>query len=414
MGSLLGAVLAFAFLSSEAARLLGLEGLRTAAFLVALAALLTAAAVRSPRFPAREPTVPILLALLLAAIVVTDGLAGEVDPSDYRIAILLLVFFAAPLLTSAMAALEVALLVWRLLAGYVLATAIVGLVAMPEVFVRGRADLVRFDFSGSLVSHTGLCLIFLFATFGRMRERADAPARILLGGAALLALLMVLLTGTRTALVTFGCYLLLDLASDPERHRAFRRLGLASLGGTAALALYTIFVSDDFVERLMVGSSDDWSSGRLDSQLRWLELALEQPLGLGFGAVRELLRDGRPAIDGTRLLEWPHNEPVRFFVEAGVLGLGFLLLLLGWSTGRALHAARREPSPLRRALLLAIVADMLGQSLFQNYFNNIYYATALLLVLVVLVEQAGTRPADPLSDVASAPDRSLLRRGAAP
>lgn len=413
MRLLLGAVLALAFVSSEAARLLGVEQLRTAAFLAALTALLATAAMRSPRFPAREPTVPIVLAVLLAAIAVSDGLTGEVDPGDYRIAILMLVFFAAPVLASALGTIEVALFVWRCLAVYVAATAVIGLVAMPEVFVRGSADLVRIDFSGSLVAHAGLCQVFFLATLGRMRERAGAPARVLLAGSALLALLMALSTGTRTVLVTFGCYLLLDLAGDPERRRALGRLGVSSLGAAAALALYTLLVSDDFFERLLAGSSADWSSGRFDSQLHWLERALEQPLGLGFGAVRELLRDGRPAIDGTRLLEWPHNEPVRFFVEAGMLGLGFLVLMLGWLTGRALRAARYEPSPLRRAVLLAIVADMLGQSLFQNYFNSIYYATALLLVVVVLVEQAGNRPADLVAAGAGEPVRPLLERGAA-
>ena len=59
---------------------------------------------------------------------------------------------------------------------------------------------------------------------------------------------------------------------------------------------------------------------------------------MGLGAVRELLADGRPALDGTSLLEWPHNEFVRFYVEAGPPGLLFVVLLLTVLVQRAICA----------------------------------------------------------------------------
>ncbi|MDW8123140.1 MAG: O-antigen ligase family protein [Geminicoccaceae bacterium] len=360
-------------------------------FPFALAALLGAALVRVPRLPAREPTVPLLLAAALAVVLVLDAVLGEVDPLDYRIALLLPILFFGSNLARAAERVRLAELAWWSLTAYVVATAALAWFAPPPAFVRGRADLVRLDFSGSLVAHAGLCTIHLVATLARLAARRGALVRFGHGGLALLAGAMVLATGTRTALAALFLSFAFDFATASRPSRPRRRILVYATGLCAAIGLYSISVSDDFVERLFFGSGADWSSGRLASQLFWLLLALERPWGSGFGAVRERLRDGRPSLDGTNHLEWPHNEPLRFFVEAGVVGLFFVGLLVGWLVRRTLRAARRERDEERRALLSAIAADMITQCLFQNYFNNIYYATTLCTLLVVLIEQAERR-----------------------
>jgi O-antigen ligase len=381
---LFAAVFGFAFVSSEAAALWDLERWRMSGFLAASASLLAVAIARAPYLESDEPGTPALLALLLATILAADVVQGEVDPIDYKVASILLLVLVGPNLARASKAYDPAELVWRLLTLYVVGTALLAVLFVPEFLLRGRPDLVRVDFTGSLVAHAGLCVVYFLATLASLEAEPRAIPGVVRAALAACAAVMVLLTGTRTALVTCGIYLVLDIASAPNPADRLSRLGPVLAGALVLLATYTVLVSDDFVERLLPGGSQDWSSGRLVSQIHWLTLALEQPLGLGFGAVRELLRDGRPALDGASLLEWPHNEPLRFFVEGGLPGLLFIVLLLSRLVRLALRSARLESRPLPRALVLAIAADMLAQSLFQNYFNNVYYATGLLLVLVTL------------------------------
>ncbi|HVG87847.1 MAG TPA: hypothetical protein VM823_02670, partial [Gaiellales bacterium] len=91
--------------------------------------------------------------------------------------------------------------------------------------------------------------------------------------------------------------------------------------------------------------------------------------------------------------EWPHNEFVRFYVEAGPLGLAFILLLVGLLVRTALVAAVADPVPERRALMLVIAADIVAESCLQNLFNAIHHATVLVLFLAVAAARdSGTAP----------------------
>ena len=169
------------------------------------------------------------------------------------------------------------------------------------------------------------------------------------------------------------------------------RLALA-LGLALAFTLWTLVASDSFYLRLS-GGQEDFSSGRWASIAHWLALAGDRPWGLGLGAVRDLLAEGRPKLNGTNLLEWPHNEFVRFWVEAGPIGLLFVVLLLALLLRRAIRAARVEPDPMLRAMMLAIAADLLAEACLQNLLNAVYHATVLILILSLVTARA-CRPAE--------------------
>ena len=104
--------------------------------------------------------------------------------------------------------------------------------------------------------------------------------------------------------------------------------------------------------------------------------------------MRELLAGGRPALDGTTLLEWPHNEIVRFYVEAGPPGLLFVVLLLAVVVRRAVRTASADIDPVRRTLALAVAADLVAEALLQNLLNAIYHATVLFLLLTLATTDA--------------------------
>ena len=215
-------------------------------------------------------------------------------------------------------------------------------VAEPAAVARGYEGIVRYDPTGSVVMHSSLSLIHLVLAVTRL-GRGLAPrarlATLVLGG---MSLAMVFLTATRTAFLTLAVFALLELATAPRPMAAGRRLVTALLGLITAFAAWTLLIDDSFWRRL-IGDQDDFSSGRWSSIGHWLALAGDHPFGMGLGAVRELLADGRPALDGTSLLEWPHNEFVRLYVEAGPPGLLFVVLLLTMLVHRAIRAARISP-----------------------------------------------------------------------
>ena len=163
---------------------------------------------------------------------------------------------------------------------------------------------------------------------------------------------------------------------------AWRRSPPVGLGLAITFSLWTTLVSDSFYLRL-IGAQGDYSSGRWASIGHWLSLAGDHPWGLGLGAVRELLAGGRPALDGTALLEWPHNELVRFYVEAGPPGLLFVVLLLAVAVRRAVRVTRENIDPVQRTLALAIAADLVAEAFLQNLLNAVYHATVLFLLLTL-------------------------------
>jgi O-antigen ligase len=379
-----------AFVSSTLTDLLGLQTARMATFSGLVLALLTLAVAHRPDAATPHDTAGLWLLLLLSLILALD-LPGGVDPLEYKILLPVLVVLAGPRLALLLDGQDLARLVWWLLSLYVATTALAYLVVDPDTVRRGAAALARWDVTGSVVSHAGLCAIHLVlaATVARVAPNRRTKALAILLGAA--ALVMILLSGTRTVLVMLTLYATARLATAPSPARALRGALIAALLLALATALYSLLWSDAFLTRLLF-ERDDYTSGRWASILYWLRLAGDAPMGLGFGAIRATLANGRPALDGEQLLEWPHDELIRFWVEAGPIGLLFILTLVGTLMARARRIALAPASPLQAALALALAADMLAESLFQNFFNGIYEATAFALILVAMSPAAAPRP----------------------
>ena len=399
--ALLVVVCGFAALSSSAAAALGLAEERIFVFTALVMALSLLPFLVRPRLV--RPGGPILLLWLMLAAMVLVDLAGEFDPLDAKAALPLLVLLAAPNLARGLAPGELGRFVWRLLSVYVAMTCVYQLVAEPAAVAHGYDGIVRYDPTGSVVMHSSLSLIHLIMALTRLSQ--PLPARVRLATLALgaMSLSMVFQTATRTALLTLVIFAVLHLATTQRPSRACYRLGAAALGLGLAFTLWTIGVNDSFYLRL-TGGQNDYSSGRWSSLAHWLTVAGDHPWGLGLGAVRELLANGRPELDGSALLEWPHNEFVRFWVEAGPIGLLFVVLLLALLLRRALRAARIERDPVMRALILAIAADLLAEACLQNLLNAVYHATVLILILSLAVAQAGRPVARPALDRTAGPE----------
>ena len=388
--ALLVLVCGFAALSSSVAAALGLEEERILAFTGLVSVLLLLPFLYRPRLG--RPSGPVLLLAALATGIILADLAGSFAPVDAKIALPVLVLLAAPNLAPFLPAEQLTRFVWRLLSFYVALTFFYQLVAEPAVVARGYENIVRYDPTGSVVMHSSLSLIHLIVAVARLGQNLAVRARLgtlALGG---MSLAMVFLTATRTALLTLAIFGVLYLLTSRRPDLALRQLGVAILGVALAFAGWTLVVSDSFWLRL-VGGQGDFSSGRWASIAHWLTVAGDHPWGMGLGAVRELLAEGRPALDGDAYLEWPHNEFVRLYVEAGPPGLLFVVLLLTVLVRRAVRAARDAADPVLRAMILAIAADLIAEACLQNLLNAVYHATVLILILCLAV--AATRRPSP-------------------
>jgi O-antigen ligase len=399
---LLALICGFAAVSSTLAANLGFQTERVVAFSALVGALCAGPYLRGARLP-QLPGLVVCLFLLLLAIAVQDALLGKLDPVDYKVVLPLLVLLSAPALARELEGEDLVRFAWRLLAFYVLGTFAYELMAEPAAVSHGYAGIVRYDPTGSVIMHASLSLICLLLALARLPEPAPLHRRcglLLIGG---VALVMVLEAATRTVIVTLVLLACFHLLTTADRRGALGRLLAVACGLVLVFAAYSELWNPSFLLRLV--SNDevaDYGSGRLPSIAYWLALAGDHPFGLGFGAVREMLADGKPSLDGDSTLEWPHDEYVRFYVEAGPVGLAFVLLLVGLCVWMALRTAAADRQAPRRTLTLAIAADLVAESCLQNLFNAIYHATVLVTFLALAAESARREAEAPCAEALAA------------
>ena len=396
MQVLLASVMGSLAFSATTVSALGLGDLRMVVFAGLFAALVAGGVMRRPRFSARDrlaPLVALWLLAVLALLSATVAPGAESSLLDYKIGLPILALLIAPNLRAAMGGLDLSRFALRAGGSYVVATALLAL-ALPSLAVlRNVASHVRVDITGSVVLHAGLCTIIALGLAAALPHARSLWSRIGIGLPLAAAAWMVMLTGTRSPLLTIGFFVVLWAATGRLADLVRPRLLGAGLFAIAGFLVMSFAASDTILARLADLGQADYSSGRWPSILHWLAMAAGQPFGLGMGAVRATLEAGRPIIAGGHLLEWPHNEFVRFFVEGGALGLLLVLIVVVEAVRRARRRALVTDDPLERVLLLAIAADMLAQCLLQNYFNSVYHATVMLLLLGMLAAAEDEAPA---------------------
>ncbi len=395
MRALLALAMAALAFSATTVAALGIEDLRMVLFAGVLAALSLGSMLIRPGFGSRDRAAPLLAAWLLTVLALAaqfTPFGSLASPLDYKIALPILALFIAPNLRAAIGDLDLARFACRAGMLYVLATAGLALAVPSTATLRNVASEVRVDVTGSVVLHASLCTLVMLVAAAALARPAGLATRLALALTLAAAAWMVMLTGTRSTVLTLclfvGLWAATGRAADLARPRVIG-MGLVAIGGFLLLSVAT---SDTIWTRLVALGEVGYSSGRGPALGHWLGMAAAEPLGLGLGAVRNLLAEGRPAIAGGHLLEWPHNELVRFYVEGGVLGLTLVVVLIAEALRRAARRARATDDPVERVLLLAIAADLVTQCLVQNYFNSVYHATVLLLLLGVLAATEAATP----------------------
>lgn len=398
MRGLLALALASLTFSATTVAALGLKDLRIVFFAAIFSALAVGAAIVRPRFGSRDRAVPLVACWLLAILALAAQLTpfgATASPLDYKILLPILALLLAPNLRAALG--DVDLARFALGAGllYVLLTAGLALVTPSTATLRNVASNVRVDFTGSVVLHSSLCTIITLVATAALSRPGRVLPRLAIALILAAAAWMVMLTGTRSSILTIALFVLLWACTGRAADFARPRVLALGLLATAAFCLLSLLASDTIWSRLVTLGHQSYSSGRGPSVAHWLAMAAGEPLGLGLGAVRQLLAHERPTIAGGHLLEWPHNEFVRFLVEGGVIGFTLVLALVGEALRRAMRRARQTEDPVERVLLLAIAADLLTQCLVQNYFNSVYHATVMLMLIGMLAAAPAPRSHSP-------------------
>ena len=191
-----------------------------------------------------------------------------------------------------------------MLAAYALGTFAYEMAAEPAAISHDYAGIVRYDPTGSVIMHASLSLICLLLALARAAEPGPLPRRCGFLAVGAVALVMVLEAATRTVIVSLTLLAGFHLLTTTNRGAALRQLLLAAAGLVLVFAAYSALVNPSFLLRLVSNDEvTDYGSGRLPSIAYWLTLVGDHPLGLGFGAVRELMADGKPFLDGDNTLE---------------------------------------------------------------------------------------------------------------
>ncbi len=278
------------------------------------------------------------------------------------------------------------------------ATAILLLVVSRSIFERSRVETAFW----TTLLVTGLLLAFFAITsntgdrigalgggpitFGRnmglmglaawrLAEVRNGVYRWWAGGVMVLALLLILMSGSRGALLSFclGCLLLLFLSRLPVWQKATAIVSLASLLGVVLTTTNLGHKATEVFDRRIVEVTFHRQdvSGRDDLWCTAEQLAIEKPW-FGWG------------LNGFAANSWhyPHNLILEVLVETGGIGLTLLALASASFSWRFWTYRRQMPAATAAAVLLAFTSAQTSGDLYDSrcFFLLLVMATPSIVV----------------------------------
>ena len=239
--------------------------------------------------------------------------------------------------------------------------------------------------------------------------RNGFPMQLLLAALVALAVVAVILSGSRGVLPGLGLVLLMLLAGNEARHRGWR---LGATGAALALllaALWTVpWLSAQFRFDQLQADVAGYAQGQVDQPIS-ARLALwsvawdafrEAPFtGVGIEAFESRVDANLYCQGASRRfcgLEHAHNDVAQWAATMGIAGLAVLLALYGVRLAIAIRQIRRNrlhapvgPSWAAGMLVFAYLVSGLTQSMFSHALS-----TSAYVVLVGLLLGMGMAPRD--------------------
>jgi hypothetical protein len=175
------------------------------------------------------------------------------------------------------------------------------------------------------------------------------------------------------ALAIYGWLAYVTAANEERRRRIWRLIGLSVLAVALVIiaALQVDAITALLSERASLTQSYDVGpEGRFGGQEKALALVLENPLGIGatiFSTVHHH--------------EEVHNVYLSMFLNAGWLGGGMFMIMIGWTALLGLRLAfQRSPAqPLVLIAVAAFIANALeGVIIDLDHWRHVYLLMALI------------------------------------
>jgi O-antigen ligase len=284
-----------------------------------------------------------------------------------------------------------------LMGAFVVGDVILGLSVLQQR--AGGLTLVRYTAEGTNPNDVAflMCLGIPMAWYLVLRLRPKL-LRLLLGGFVVLAIFVVVLTASRSALLL----LVPALAIIPLNLRRLTPLARSVIGAVVlALTLATVtgalLVPSAPLQRLATTASEI-QSGTLDNRTTlWgigFKIFGQHPvLGVGAGVVPEYVGQSYPLQAGL------HNTYLSIAVQFGIVGIVLFGLLLLSVVRRALAAPRPERS------LAAVLGVVLVLGLIPRHWEFTKGTWAVIAILICLGEVAALKGHDPPSGRGGGPLR---------
>ena len=312
------------------------------------------------KFDKNDTLVSIILLILLTTIFFLYS-NKTLDFKDYKFLILILLIFAYSSLRHIFNYERTVKFFFLILNFYI------ALIFLNDLFLKeltyNENRFQRYDFTGSVTTHSINCLIFLYLSYFYLNKIENKIIKLVILINSMLAIYMLfLVAGRQFIIILFLYYFFLIILSKKNKLKNILNFLLFILVGLFLFWLFTKYINNLLYLRLFE-NPNDYSSGRINAIIFWYENFKQYgPLGIGYISNNtEIFK-----------IDWPHNEIFRFYVEGGILGLIFISILLFYWLKILINNYKYKNHDFYFYLSIFLFSIMVTQIFFDNIIDAIY------------------------------------------
>lgn len=243
----------------------------------------------------------------------------------------------------------------------------------------------RLNVTGSVTSLGISAVTSVMLSLPRLKSEARITTKLLALITSIAAIYIMMLCASRQTLLILAIFSLIHLISGniTNRRELIRKLEIffAITLSLTIFLIFSIFVNNSMFIRLFENPSSDYSSGRFSSITTWLKKMDETGAPLGLGHIRNNV------VEEIELL-WPHNEIIRFYIEAGIPGSIIILTLIIYGAIATLRTLKSSTPLIVKNTAIALFSVMIVQINLDNFINNIFLSAPIFLILSICANQA--------------------------
>ena len=232
----------------------------------------------------------------------------------------------------------------------------------------------RYDFTGSVTSHSINCLIYIFLSYFYIKRKKNVLLKLFIIINSIFAIYMLfLVAGRQFILITLFYFTFLFFLKDERRIKLLIKILSIFIFFLIIFSLFTIYINDNLYLRLFE-NNENFSSGRLEAIKFWYNFyLLEGPLGVGFIY----------ANSSNYQIDWPHNEFIRFYLEVGFPGLIFIILILTFIYKKVNKDPLSNITNIEIYFPIMIFSIIIIQLNFDNFIESIYRSFLFFFIIIV-------------------------------